>query len=117
MDLLEVRRFFDRRPFAVSSISSLLRVEETWEAVGFLWLYPPFPVSCPFKATVAPRKSPPSQTPPCRITATELRGAIDVTRRIEDHVANRILPIAAAEAMKDFSVHAPPDFDNSNTVS
>src|SRR5258708_6059906 len=59
---------------AVTSVNSLLRVEETWEAVGFLWPYPPFPVSCPSKSTVAPRKSPPSQTPPRRITAAGSSG-------------------------------------------
>jgi hypothetical protein len=36
------------------------RVEETLrKAVGFLWLYPPFPASCPFKSTMAYRESPP----------------------------------------------------------
>jgi hypothetical protein len=35
-----------------------LRVEETRWAVGFLWLYPPFPASCPFKSTMAHRVSP-----------------------------------------------------------
>jgi len=38
-------------------------------AVGFLWLYPPFPASCPSKATMARWGSPPSQTPPCRFPA------------------------------------------------
>jgi hypothetical protein len=34
--------------------------------LGFLWLYPPFPASCPFKSTMAHRGSPPLRTPPCR---------------------------------------------------
>jgi len=38
-------------------------------AVGFLWLCPPFPASCPSKSTVARRGAPPSQTPPCRFPA------------------------------------------------
>ena len=29
-------------------------------------VYPPFPASCAFRATMAPLTSPPSQIPPCR---------------------------------------------------
>jgi hypothetical protein len=57
---------------------TVLRVEETREAVGFLWLCPPFPASCPCKSTMACRGSPPSRTPPCRFPAA---GSSDVTPR------------------------------------
>jgi hypothetical protein len=41
------------------------RVEAARCAVDFLWLYPPFPASCPFRSILARRGLPPSQTPPC----------------------------------------------------
>ncbi|HVH86372.1 MAG TPA: ABC transporter permease, partial [Terriglobales bacterium] len=47
-----------RQLLTESLLLGCFRVEESREAVGVLWLYPPFPVSCPFKSTMAREYSP-----------------------------------------------------------
>src|SRR5208282_6169234 len=101
--LMEFVRSYDSTNFGLPSnrdgsapalsLSGLSEWRTTQWALGFPWLYPPFPASCAFRSTMASLPSPPSQTLPCRFPAAGSSGVTPRTRSTSIVVRSVGLPI------------------------